>query len=279
MRLLKSIIASFLTTATAVCTLTAMNSYAANPVSTDPNIYLDITIEDTGAIRADVIMENVPEFNNAAFQFNLGQNWEAVTKLNGEPKLKYTDRTMNDASLKFATYTPSDNGNYVTMTAANYEDMDFNGTFISFYIKKSDTFDWTSAGINFIQNPNYYKITDSKGNEYFDAILETAPIMVGTGEYIVGDVDNSLFVDGIDATLILQFVRLNDNSVSISDINSHFNEIIPDLKSAYAADVNKDGFIDETDAQLTLRYYTEIISGSEYSGYIGTTDIYEIYND
>ncbi|MCM1007394.1 MAG: dockerin type I domain-containing protein [Ruminococcus flavefaciens] len=279
MHFFKSIITSFITTATAICSLSAINAYAAEQTTPDPNIYIDMTIEESGAIRADVIMENFPEFNEAAFRINLGNNWEAVTKPNGEPKLKYTDRTMNDAEMKASKYVPSDNGNYVTLIALNYADMDFNGTFVSFYIKKSDIFNWTTSGVNFVKDPTMYKITDSKGNEYFNSILETAPIMIGADEYIVGDVNNSLFVDGTDATLILRFINLNGNSVPLSDINSYLNEVIHDLRSAYAADVNKDGYIDETDAQLTLRYYTEIISGSEYSGRIGTTDIYEIYND
>lgn len=278
MKFLKPIITSFLTTATAVCSLTAISSYAAVPVNVDPNIYIDIAIEATGAIRADVIMENVPEFNNAALRFDLGTNWEALTLPDGTVDFVCYGNTITHA-MSDAVYKPTTNGNYLTITSAKYQDYNFNGTFVSFYIKKSDTFNWSSASINFVRNPVNYSITDSKGNEYFNSILEIAPIMVGTGEYIVGDVNNSLFVDGIDATLILQFVQLNDNPVSISNINDYFNEIIPDLRSAYAADVNKDGYIDETDAQLTLRYYTEIISGSEYSGYIGTADIYEIYND
>lgn len=279
MHYFKSILTSFLTTATAMCSLTAVNSFAAEPTNVDPNIYIDIAIEETGAIRADIIMENFPEFNNAALRINLGSNWEAITKPNGQLKLKYTDTTMNDAEMKSSAYVSSDAGNYVTLIALNYEDMDFNGTFASFYMKKSDIFNWTTSGVNFVKDPTMYKIIDFEGNEYFNSILETAPIMIGSDEYLVGDVNNSLFVDGTDATLILRFVRFNGDSVLISDISSHFNEVVPDLRSAYAADVNKDGCIDETDAELTLEYYTEIISGSEYSGCIGTTDIYEIYND
>lgn len=278
MKFFKSIITSFITTATAICSLSAVNAYAAESAASDPNIYIDMTIEESGAIRADVIMENVPEFNNAAFQFDLGTNWEALTLADGTVDFICYGNTITHA-MSDAFYRSTNNGNYLTITSAKYQDYNFNGTFVSFYIKKSDTFNWSSAGINFVKNPINYTITDSKGNEYFNSILETSPIMVGADEYIVGDVNNSLFVDGTDATLILRFINLNGNSVPLSDINSYLNEVIHDLRSAYAADVNKDGYIDETDAQLTLRYYTEIISGLEYSGYIGTTDIYEIYND
>ena len=258
----KSIITSFITTTTAICSLSAVNAYAAEPAASDPNIYIDMTIEESGAIRADVIMENFPEFNNAAFQFDLGTNWEALTLADGTVDFICYGNTITHA-MSDAFYRSTNNGNYLTITSAKYQDYNFNGTFVSFYIKKSDTFNWSSAGINFIKNPINYTITDSTGNEYFNSILETAPIMVGADEYIVGDVNNSLFVDGTDATLI----------------DPYLNEAIHDLRSAYAADVNKDGCINETDAQLTLEYYTEVISGSEYSGYIGSTDIYEIYND
>jgi hypothetical protein len=103
--------------------------------------------------------------------------------------------------------------------------------------------------------------------------------MVGAGEYLVGDVDNNYYINSSDTSRIMRFLELNGDSTPVSDIKSNFNEAIPDLRSAYAADADKNGYIDQDDADLTLRYYTLMLSGKPYDGYIGTTDIYEIYND
>lgn len=281
MRLLKSIIASILTSATAVCSITAINSHAYDSSqSNTPDIHLDIKIDETGSIRADVIMENMPKFSNAILQFNLGTNWEAEAKPSGKLHFNYTDVTITEAEMYESQASSFPTGNYATIVVASvYEDLDFNGTFISFYIKKTDTFDWSTAGINIVKNPERYSIVDSNGNEYLNNIFDSVPTMVGSGEYLVGDVDNDHYINSSDTSRIMRFLKLNGDSISLSDISSNFNEAIPDLRSAYAADVDKNGYIDQDDANLTLRYYTLMLSEQPYDGYIGTTDIYEIYND
>lgn len=105
------------------------------------------------------------------------------------------------------------------------------------------------------------------------------PDILESNEYLVGDINGNGVVDGIDATRVLRACDLNGGDIKIKNINGNFTNEIPDLRSAYAADVNKDGFISQADADLLLKYYTTIISGIEYNGNIGKIDIYEIYND
>lgn len=50
--------------------------------------------------------------------------------------------------------------------------------------------------------------------------------------------------------------------------------------AAYAADVNKDGYIDETDANIILYTYTQLLSDKgfdEIDGIVGDIDVYGVY--
>lgn len=50
--------------------------------------------------------------------------------------------------------------------------------------------------------------------------------------------------------------------------------------AAYAADVNKDGYISGSDANIILNTYTALLSGKnfdEIDGIVGDIDVYEVY--
>lgn len=259
--------------------MSAINSSAAKAANNAPQMYLDFTVESDGDIRADVIIENMPDFTTSGFHVELGEGFKFTTSSEGDDYVTFGNHyagslgKINDHELAFAT---------INATAQNY-----NGRFVGFYVERTDV----NNSFNSTGNVVFYNIPNASDKivdvEHFITIYDSAqgtegmntPEMLESNEYLVGDVNGSGVVDGIDATRVLRACELNGGDVKIENINGNFTKEIPDLRSAYAADVNKDGFISKADADLILRYYTLIISNMSYDGNIGKVDIYEIYND
>lgn len=279
MKKLKKTITAALTTAIVISAVSAINSSAAKAANNAPQMYLDFTVESDGDIRADVIIENMPDFTTSGFHVELGEGFKFTTSSEGDDYVTFGNHyagslgKINDHELAFAT---------INATAQNY-----NGRFVGFYVERTDV----NNSFNSTGNVVFYNIPNASDKivdvEHFITIYDSAqgtegmntPEMLESNEYLVGDVNGSGVVDGIDATRVLRACELNGGDVKIENINGNFTKEIPDLRSAYAADVNKDGFISKADADLILRYYTLIISNMSYDGNIGKVDIYEIYND
>ena len=279
MKKFKKTIVAGLAAAMTMTAVPMINSSAAQATNSVPKMYLDFTIESDGDIRADVVIENMPDFTTSGFHVELGEGFKFTTSNEGDDYVTFGNPyagslvNINDHELAFAT---------MNATAKNY-----NGHFVGFYVERTDVNNvFNSTGnVVFYNIPNApCMITDA---EHHITIYNPAngtggintPEILESNEYLVGDINGNGVVDGIDATRVLRARDLNGGDIKIENINGNFTNEIPDLRSAYAADVNKDGFISQADADLLLKYYTTIISGIEYNGNIGKIDIYEIYND
>ena len=53
-----------------------MHTYATP--GTDPRIYVDIVYESGGTIRADLLVENMPNLTTGAFYINVGACWNIL---------------------------------------------------------------------------------------------------------------------------------------------------------------------------------------------------------
>lgn len=273
----KSIVAA-LTAATAISAVPVINSTAAQAASNEPKMYLDFVIESDGDIRADVVIENMPEFDSCGFHVVLGEGLKfskstegrEVVSL-GNPAMRGYNRigdhevalTMSD--LLFENEDKRLVGFYVERTAVNNA---FNSTANLEFRNTGNSNDYFA---NSKTNTTIYSAVGNVGSIY-------TPEMLESNEYLVGDVDGNGIINASDTSHVLRQIKYYGTK-KISDFNGDYNDAIEDLRGAYAADVNKDGYITQEDADLILRYYTLMMSDKPYDGEIGKIDIYEIYND
>lgn len=265
----------------AVMTMAAVpmiNSSAAQAANDEPKMYFDFVVESDGDIRADLVIENMPEFDYCGFHVVLGDGLKfskstegrEVTSL-GNPGNRYYDRLGDHESvlaMASVSFENEDNrlvGFYVERTSVNSM---FNSTANIVFTDTGNAFDCFGFSRT---NTIIYKPSEGIGSV-------NTPEMLGADEYLVGDVSGDGRADASDASRVLRQVK-NYGTIKISDFNGNYNDAITDLRSAYAADVNKDGFISQEDADMILRYYTLMLSNKPYDGNIGKVDIYEIYND
>lgn len=260
-------------TLAAVPTIHMSSAQAADDA---PKMYLDFTVESDGDIRAEVVIENMPAFATCGFHVVLDEGLRFAKSSEGEDM-----EGMADGMYGYKII----DDNIATCTYMQSRDEDLNGHFVAFYVERTEINNpFNSTGkILFRTVPISDMVSTMDDGYIYNPSQGTGsmntPEMLESNEYLVGDVSGNGVVDGIDATRVLRACELSGGDIKIKDINGNFTKEIPDLRSAYAADVNNDGFISQADADLLLRYYTIIISNMSYDGNIGKVDIYEIYND
>lgn len=278
----KKIIASVLGSALSLCSIPLMGAAAAPPPSTEPRIYFELTEEDKG-IRVDVIMENVPEFRNGYLYFDLGTSWECSETYSTWGSTSYVTSYYQGRFL-WQTHIYETGRNYVSLQIDDHmpaDDYDHNGIVAYFYIKKTDQYDTSNSAINMIYEDESNKsvIYTSDENNIFDSIYYSSPRMLEADEFMYGDVTGDGYISGSDATWAFTAVR-QYGTIKVTDLYNNYIKGIKDMKAAYAADVNKDGYIDETDADIILQTYTQLLSGKgfdEIDGIVGDIDVYEVY--
>lgn len=265
--------AAVMASALSMCCIPAIGASAAPPPSTDPRIYVELTEDDIG-IRADVIMENVPDFKNCMIGINLGKSWNCVS--------------LSASNIdNFHQVIDNDTGNhYVVMAIVNPDlpDQNHNGLLSSFYIEKTELFDLSDSGLNLYNNNEKYafllSIKKADGTNIYEDVYYGSPRMLEADEFMYGDVTGDGYISGSDATWALSAVKEHGGRIKVTDLYKNYTDDIKDMKAAYAADVNKDGYIDETDANIILHTYTELLSGkgfNEIDGIVGDIDVYEVY--
>lgn len=275
----KKLIASVMASALVLCSVPAVGASAAPPPSTEPRIYIELTEDDKG-IRADVIMENVPDFRNAVIGFNLGKSWQCITE---KEDVSVTLPSKEGNELRQVTI-PKTNKRYVLLAVSDNQatEQDYNGVVDSFYIKKTESFDLSDSGLTLYHGTfaEWMVIYKSDGTSMFDDVYFSSPRMLEADEFMYGDVTGDGYISGSDATWALSVCGSNGERVKVTDFYKNYTDTIKDMKAAYAADVNKDGYIDETDANIILFTYTELLSGKnfdEIDGIVGDIEVYEVY--
>lgn len=260
----------------------------------NPKIYVDLTYEEDGDIRADVMMENMPEIYSGAFHIDLGDSWimsvndegdNTDYSLDGSIKKNYSQFAFEEDGTKLKD--DGIHGAFFVFVAPYYKNCDYNGKLFSFYVAKSENFDPDNAGINIVYT--------SSGNSVFDYIYhidnnnnridlspnvhETSPVMLGAYEYIVGDVNNDGMVNAVDSTCIFTALKNKDNSYNVNDIKYTYKSLFPDALCAAAPDADSNGTIEHSDAMLIMQYYADLSTSHENNSGVGRRDIYELFND
>ncbi|GEM_PF-1831668 len=279
LRALLSAITLSLTAATAISAVPVINSSAAQAANNEPKVYLDFVVESDGDIRADVVMENMPEISSGSFYVALDEGLRFTKDTEG-----YDNEILNSLRGASTAYNIISD-NLAVFSFSNQSDRNLNGHIVGFYVERTQFNNpYNSTGkIDFKSSRNTFGFLlgiDSGFMYYPEDGLGSVntPDMLESNEYLVGDVDGDGRINASDTSHVLRQVQVY-SEIKISDFNGNYNDAIADLRGAYAADVNKDGYITQADADLILRYYTLMMSGKPYDGEIGKIDIYEIYND
>ena len=130
MKKFKKTIVAGLAAAMTMTAVPMINSSAAQATNSVPKMYLDFTIESDGDIRADVVIENMPDFTTSGFHVELGEGLKFTTSSEGRNFVtfgnSYTGNMIKigDHELAFATMqTKAEN---------------FNGHFVGFYVERTD---------------------------------------------------------------------------------------------------------------------------------------------
>ncbi len=250
-----------------------MNTNAAPPPSNNPQIYIDFTV-DNGRMRGDVVFNNVPEVASAGFNIELGDGLKFVP-YSGSRYISNCHENFN--GMYYFNIIDDQNVAFVYASAAQE---DLNGTFFSFYVEPTNvsvpsnsTGNVIFQGLGYLGNDHgsFYSASGSSS-----IIIET-PVILESGEFIYGDADDNTVVDGSDVTRIMAAINEYGNDIPLSSFTENTLTKLPTYTTAFASDVNNDGYIDSTDYTAVLQYYGLMLAGSPYTGNIGTVDIYEIY--
>lgn len=282
MKKMKKIIASLAVSALSLCSIPFIGASAAPPPSNQPRIYIELTEDSTG-IRADVIMENVPNFRNAVIGFDMGESWGCVIADENNAELPWVEVTADDDYIVNQWYQTNTNKRYACVSVGNVNSVEknHNGVVASFYIEKTDSFELSDSGLNLYHGTyaEFMMITKADGTNLFEETYYNSPIMLEADEFMYGDVTGDGLISGSDAMWTLSTYN-QYGRVKVTDLYNDYLPNIRDMKAAYAADVNKDGYIDDEDADIILYTYTQLSSGKNFDqidGIVGEIDVYEVY--
>lgn len=258
-----------------------VNVSAAN---NDPRVYVDITYEDNGTARADIMFENMPAVANGGFHLDVGDGWDLkMDNTSNPPEIEYETQgcTIKKAGCAPLVLQNGDNDVFITFSAVrNY---DLNGRLFSIYLEKNANFTPSNAKINVVfQATENAKdsIATKTGKHVIDSVTDNSPAMLETCEYKIGDVNNDGYVDAIDSSLVLSALEENNNqSFMVESIKNNFKTIFPDAICPAAPDSNQDKLISLVDAELIMKYYAHMSTSSEDNSKVGKLDFYEFFEN
>ena len=235
MKVLKKSLAAIVAALTIMASFPVASSYAAPDPTTDPQFYIDFTVEADGKIRGDVMLANVPNLSAIGFHINLGDGFEFVplpddpgryTEIKTQFNGAYADSLIDDQRLFFAG---------ASVTSENV-----NGRFLSFYVERTaQSTDYNSTGeIEFSGGVD--GIYDNGSYIYRPPHIiipvDTPPILE-SGEFIYGDADDDGYVDASDAGRIMSAISENGGAISIASFTESTLTYLPTYRTAFAAPV------------------------------------------
>ncbi len=255
--------------ASAIVASSASAIYAS---ATAPSAYVDITYSN-GMYIANVIFENVPDITITSFTVNVGDGWDVADRTDWGISCTSGTTFASNNMIEIEQFGGND---LVVILGYTSNDRDVNGTVFRFPVTKNSNFTDSNAKIN-ISFEGGMLATESGTNYVEDE--ENAPqnpVMLKANEFIVGDANGDGTVDASDSSTILNGIE-NHPIYKVYNIRKTYNNYFPGAKSASAPDANRNGFINQTDADLVLDYYVDKMVGNAYSGPIGTIDVYEVF--
>lgn len=240
-----------------------------------PRVYVDITYDDNGRIRADVMFENISACAAGDFHIDVGDGWDIVYNENNQIELSQ-DNCSNKCDILSAVERSD---NYFLIYFVNKEDRDFSDCFCSFYLEKKSNFNSKNAEVNVVfENSGVMDdfIAKQDGNYIISSDAYRAPVMLEAQEYIIGDANNDGYVNAIDGSWILSSIDLNPQC-KVDDIIETYKDIFPEANCAAAPDANLDGVISQEDFDLIMEYYISMSTEERNNSRVGKREFYEIF--
>lgn len=264
----------------------AMPVANVSAASNEPQLYVDITYEDDGDIRGDVIMKNMPTLYAGGFHIEFGDSW-TEGKNNKGLNFTFANTTPHEIGGNCKYQANGEHGGFFTFNSPDYGNYDYNGRICSFYLKKTKSFDPDNAEINIAyystENASdflYHLESNHSLTDYSPIAHEKSPVMLGAYEYKVGDVNNDGYVDVIDSSLIRSALKDNNNSAFIVDSIKHtYKRYFPEAVCPASPDATQDGTIGQLDADLIMDYYVDMSTDGVNNSRIGKLDFYELFDD
>jgi hypothetical protein len=239
--------------------------------SATPILYADIVYDST----TDTYWANIEiddfEFTACGFHLNLGTGWKAVN----HPLGGIVRRTNINGNVAVEEDTSNGTGNVVFVAVASSSNIYDDETLVSIQIAKTENYSTANSNINiFFEEGDMIANINTENNDITDTV--EIPQMYCVEEFVLGDIDNDDLVNSFDSSRVLNVVS-NCGNLNVYNIRNSFLNYFPNSLSAAAADVNKDGYITNADADTILNYYCNSSTGSSYNGGIGKKDLYEVY--
>lgn len=262
----------------------AMPIANVSATSNDPRVYVNITYDDNGTAKADIMFENIPAISNGGFHLDVGDGWDL--KMNNSfnpPKIKFETKNCTTGEIQCTPIIVKDGDNDVFIAFSTIKNYDLNGRFLSIYLEKNANFTPSNAKINVV-----FKSTENasdslatvKGDPVIDSVTDRSPAMNQVCEYKIGDVNNDGYVDAIDSSLILSSLKENNkNSFMVESIKNNFKTFFPDATCPASPDANQDYIIDLSDSDIIMKYYTHMSTSGEDTSRVGKLDFYEFFED
>lgn len=249
----------------------------------DPRVYVDITYDDNGKARADIMFENLPNIASGGFHIEIGDGWKVRMSDRMPSEIDTSRAGCTSGEVNCTPFLKKYGNNDVFLTFSLMNDYDLNGRFFSIYLEKSDNFNSNNSEINvvFQSTANVSDcIATRTGRCVIDSVSDHSPTMLEAYEYLVGDVNNDGRVNAIDSTLIR--CALEDNKKSqfiVNDIKKTYKSFFPDAVCPASPDANQNGTISLLDADLILDYYADMSTDGINNSRIGKLDFYELFDD
>lgn len=270
--------------------MVASMATGAIPVSnvsatSEPRVYVNMTYENDGNIRADIMFENVPDVSSGGFHVEVGDSWNLKmdSRITDRPKTTTENCTSKEAGISPLVTQYNDNDLFICFAAGNQSGFDLNGRFFSFYVEKADDFTLDDAKIDVVfqqTSDNAYDFLATGPYKIIKPDNYNPSPMVGVYEYMVGDVDNDGYVNVIDASQILSALSDNNNqTLYVKQILSTYKSWFPSAICPAAPDVNQDNMISQLDAELIMNYYVNASTSDDADSKIGKLDFYETYDN
>ena len=279
---LKKVLAPLLAVSLMISAMPIANVSAA---SNDPRVYVNITYDDNGTARADIMFENMPAIASGGFHLDVGDGWDLkINNMFGTPEIDFTTKNCTTGEINYRPYVIQNGDNDVFVAFSTIKNYDLNGRFLSIYLEKNANFTPHNAKINVVfqstEDASDYIAIMGEKNRVIEASTDRSPRMIGAYEYKIGDVNNDGYVDAIDSSLILSALEENNNrSFSVESIKNNFKTIFPDAICPAAPDANQDNSIGLSDSDLIMKYYTHMSTSGEDISKVGKLDFYERFND
>lgn len=202
------------------------------------------TVVPAGSLAVTVSIENNSGFNSSANKLVVGKSYEFIVSDFEEPAI------TNGSVMGDSIVCAAENNNSIAVTSASADYNYSDGAMFTFYLNQNDNSDDT--------NITFQEIDTSHMTNLDSGIsVQSTKVKFRHGNVNDPFDPNRFLIDSTDASDVLRAIQANNGAkLKVSEANTHLDDFLPDALCAEAADVTADNFIDRTDAQLILDFYS-----------------------